>query len=213
MKRPGPVAAIALIVLGLFLVCGSGEARGQLGARAQVDTVGTVTATSGDSATIVAIRTLQREIDRSLSEMKKVQRNLEAWSLEGGYVVGAFSDRDELRKVHVHHYGESFRRSEELYFRDGELAFAFIVDELYAGGHYLESNGGQIEMRISHRLYLDRGRLIRRVRTQEPAVHEWDEASRDPRVEVVHDDARALAACVRAEGEAPRECMKSDPEG
>jgi hypothetical protein len=209
MTRTPSRLAIALFVVGLFLACGSRAARGQAPSGAVA--ADPVTATSGDTATIVAIRTLQREIDRSLSGLRKEQRELMHWSLEGGEVVGAFRG-DELRKVHARHYGESFRRSEELYFRDGELAFAFIVDEMYAGGHYLQSNGGKVELRVEHRMYFDRGRLVRRIRTQKPAVYEWDESGRDPRVEEVLEDAKAYTACVRAKGEAPAECARPDPE-
>lgn len=160
-----------------------------------------VTSTSGEPARIAAIRAHFDSVERELPEYRKVSRELEGFSLEGGNVEGAF-DGDDLRKVTARHFGETWRGTEEYYFSGGELQFVFIVHELYD-----EQLSGKVEARTEHRLYYDDGRLIRRVRKVLPAGYPHDLSPRDPDLEQVPLDARQFAACVRATGNDPVECV------
>ena len=166
-----------------------------------------VTATSGNPVRIAAIRTRFTTIQGELPTYRKVQRELEGFSLEGGNVEGAFHG-DDLRKITARHFGETWRGTEEYFFDGGELFFVFIVHEVYD-----EEVPGKVDARIEHRLYYDRGQLIRRVRTVYPAGYPHDLSARDPDLEEIAEYAEQFAACVRATGTAPAACQGDDVGG
>lgn len=160
-----------------------------------------VTATSGDPARIAAIRAHFNTVERELPGYRRASRELDGFSLEGGNVEGAFNG-DDLRKITARHSGESWRGTEEYYFRDGALVFVYVVHEVYD-----EETMSRVDARVEHRLYYDGGRLIRRIRTVHPASYPHDLSPRDPDLEQVPVDAKQFAECVRATEAEPAACV------
>lgn len=169
--RSLPLAAAAL----LLAVCASG-------ADAQA-----VSATSGSPQAIARIRQQFAAIEREAPAYRRTVHNVHGFSLEGGELTGFFRG-GELRKLHARLFGETWRGTEELYFADGRLVFAYVVHERYD-----EPLSGRVQSRIEHRLYFDGGRLIRRVRTQRPASE--DLSMFDPDLPALLRDAELFAAC------------------
>ena len=188
MRRWHTLVAIALVILGLFLVCGAREARAQA---------------VGDSAVIVAV-------ERELGNYFRAERSLEGWSLEGGAVTAWFAG-DEPRKLVAEHRGESFFRRESFWFTNGRVAFAYVEDELYVD-ESMSATRGAIAIRMEHRIWFDTAsRVLRRTRVQRPGVHEWDVRDRDPDPAAMLHDVMEYLACARATGEEPRECVAVEP--
>lgn len=146
-----------------------------------------VTATSGDPAAIARIRREFAAIEREAPGYRQTRHELYGFSLEGGELTG-FHRGGELRKLHACLFGETWRGTEEFYFSGGQLIFAYVVHERYD-----EILSGRVQYRMEHRLYFDRGRLIRRVRTQRPTT--GDQSMFDPELDALLTNARLFAAC------------------
>lgn len=118
-----------------------------------------VTATSGDSSVIQRIRTQVGTIDRSLSRFRKVDRDIDNVSTDGGHVT-AYFEGDGLRKLDVGIFSESWSRTETYYFVRGAPFFVFHENGL--GDEQRDSHA-----LIANRLYIDSGVVIRHVLTGE----------------------------------------------
>lgn len=195
MRRWHTLVAIALVILGLFLVCGSREARAQA---------------LPDPVMVVRGGALVDGIERALSQYHRAERSIEGWSLEGGAVT-AWLLGDEPKKLVAEHQGESFFRRESFWFAGGRVAFAYVEDELYTEESQ-GTAGREVEIRVEHRIWFDSaGKVARRVRSQVPVRHEWDVRERDPDVAAMLHDVVEYLACARATGEEPRECVAVEP--
>jgi hypothetical protein len=153
-------------------------------------TQATVGATSGDPAVIARIRAEFNAIERDTLRFRKTTHELRNFSVEGGELVGFF-DGESLRKLRAWHYGEVGRVREEFFYSDGHLKFIHSVFE-----HYDVPLSGRVDVRVEHRLYFDKGELIRHVRTQSPARYAgdlWDQKPGD-----LVETGRLLAACAAA---------------
>lgn len=160
-----------------------------------------VTATSGDPAAIARVRAEFAAIEREAPAYRRTTHDVMGFSLEGGELTG-FYRGNELRKLHARLFGETWRGTEEYYFAGGQLIFVYVVHERYD-----EILSGRVQYRMEHRFYFDRGRLIRRVRTQHPAA--GDQSAFDPELPALLRNARLLAACAAAAGDDPPECTAS----
>jgi hypothetical protein len=158
-----------------------------------------VSTTSGSPAAIAHIRAEFAEIERGLPGYRRTTHELSNFSLEGGELQ-AFYDGRELRKLHVRHFGETGRVTEEFYFSNGRPIFIYTVHERYD-----QPLSGRVQARVEHRFYFDGDRLIRRVRTQSPALAE-DLSQYDPELPTLLRNAELFAACAAATGANPPEC-------
>jgi hypothetical protein len=202
IHRPHEIAAMTrmpaltrIVCRGLLLaLCASVAART---AAAQV------TATSGSPGAIAHIREQYAKIQREAAGYRRTTHELVDFSLEGGELHSFYRGR-ELRKLAAQLYGESWRGTQEFYFADGRLIFIHVVHQRYD-----EPLSGRVVYTIENRYYFDGGRLIRHVRTQQPATGE-DLSSFDPELPVLLRDARLFAACAASTGAEPRECTAPD---
>jgi hypothetical protein len=158
-----------------------------------------VTATSGSPAAIARIRAAVAEVEREAPRYRRTKHDVFNFSLEGGELTGLYRGR-ELRKLAARLYGETWRGTEEYYFSGGRLVFIHGVTERYD-----EPMTGRVVFTIEHRLYLDGGRLIRKVRTQRPAAP--DQSDLDPKLDWVLTNARLFTACAAATGKEPPQCV------
>lgn len=165
---------LALCVAGAAGPCGAQE----------------VSATSGSPRAISRIRAEFAAIERQAPGYRRTVHDVYGFSLEGGELTGFFRG-GELRKLHAHLYGETWQGTEEYYFADGKLVFAYLVE-----GRYDVPMSGRVTTRIEHRLYFDQGRLIRHVSTRTP--HGGDVSDLDLDVDTVLRNARLFAACAAA---------------
>jgi hypothetical protein len=170
---------------------------------ASVGAQDSVSATSGDLRVIAAIRSRFGTVERRLATYRTVDHDLSGFSTEGGTVRGYF-DGSELTKLKARYFGESGRATEEFYFDRGEPVFVYRVDE-----HYDRPLTGRVVRRVATRYYLERGRLVRRVRTSagsggvsEP--REWMSADE------IRRDAKQLDGCARATTPEPKECEAAE---
>jgi hypothetical protein len=152
-----------------------------------------VTATSGAPAAITRIRAEYAAIQREAPRYRRTTHDVWNFSLEGGELRGFFRG-SELRKLSARLYGETWQGIDEFYFADGEPIFIHTVQERYRG---MFGEGG-VQATIEHRYYFDRGRLIRRVRTQRPANAGEDMSVYDPELDALLRNARLFAACAAA---------------
>ena len=189
-RLPAPARALCR---GLLLaICVSGAPRA--GAAQQG-----VTATSGSPSAIAQIREQFSRIQREAPGYRRTTHGLVGFSLEGGVLHGFYRGR-ELRKLAARLYGESWQGTEEYYFADGRLIFIHVVHQRYD-----EPMSGRVVSTIQHRLYFSGGRLLRRVRTQNPATGEAL-SSFDPELSVLLRNARLFAACAASTRREPAEC-------
>lgn len=184
--RRSPRAGAAL----LLALCVTGAIR-PVGAQA-------VSATSGDPAAIARIRAEFAAIERQAPAYRQTTHDVWDFSLEGGELAGFYLG-NELRKLHARLFGETWRGTESYYFAGGQLIFIHVVHERYD-----EILSGRVQYRMEHRFYFDRGRLIRRVRTQHPAT--GDPSMFDPELPALLRNARLFAACAAAPGDDPPQC-------
>ncbi|HST57816.1 MAG TPA: hypothetical protein VLK84_03940 [Longimicrobium sp.] len=159
-----------------------------------------VTATSGSPAAIARIRAEYAAIQREAPRLRQTRHEFYEFSLEGGELVGFYRGR-ELRKLSAHQFGETWQGTEEYYFSGGRLIFIHTVTERYD-----EPMSGRVQVRTEHRFYFDNGRLIRRVRTRNPAALPDGVSPDDEDVAHLLKTARIFAACAAAPAGAEREC-------
>lgn len=162
-----------------------------------------VTSTSGSPAAIVRIRQQFATIEREAPAYRRTTHEVLNFSLEGGELTGFFRG-DELRKLSAQLYGETWRGSEDYYFADGQLIFVYVVHQRYEEPF---GEGGEIAATIEHRYYFDGGRLIRLVRTQNPAA--GDLSMFDPELPILMRNVELFAACAAAP-DAPQ-CTAPEP--
>ncbi len=151
-----------------------------------------VTATSGSPAAIARIRAEYAAIQREAPSYRQTRHELYEFSLEGGELLGYYRGR-ELRKLLARQFGETWQGTEEYYFAGGRLIFIHTVTERYD-----EPMSGRVQVRTEHRFYFDGGRLIRQVRTRDPAVLPDDVWPDDEDVAHLLETARIFAACAAA---------------
>ncbi|MBA3889509.1 MAG: hypothetical protein H0X64_03165 [Gemmatimonadaceae bacterium] len=173
---------------------------------ATASTAGAQRTTKDTEAIVAGIRALYAETERDLPGYRKVQRELEGWSVDGGTLTGAF-DGTQLRKLAAEHIGETWHGTEEHYFRNDSLVFAYVVHHVTG-----EPMSEQPRATIEHRLYFDAGRLIRRTRIVRPARLQGEHRERDPEVDDVIEGAAVMAACVRA-ADAAKPCVAPGYDG
>jgi hypothetical protein len=159
-----------------------------------------VTATSGNPAVIANIRAEYAATEREAPGYRRTQHELFEFSLEGGELQG-FYRGNELRKLSARHYGETGQASQEYYFANGRLIFIHVVVHRYERPF----GEGGVQWKSEHRLYFDRGRLIRHIRTRDPNAR-VDLSVYDPEVANLLENARLFAACAAAPPGAEREC-------
>lgn len=191
MHRFHPLIRLAAAVLiAAASVAGAGPAAAQA-----------VTATSGNPATIARIRAEFAITQREAPGYRRTQHQVYDFSLEGGELDGFYRGR-ELRKLSARLYGETWQATEEYYFANGGLIFIHVVFQRYEQPF---GEGGGVRWKTEHRLYFDRGRLIRRIRTQDPNAGAESSAN-DPEVADLLEKVRLFAACAAAPADAEREC-------
>jgi hypothetical protein len=192
MRRfPRPMSLICLAFLLATCVAFAGE---------PVFAQDAVTATSGSPAAIARVRAEYAAIQREAPRYRQTEHDLYGFSLEGGELHG-FYRGSELRKLSARHFGETGQGTQEYYFADGRLIFIHVVVHRYARPF----GEGGVQWKSEHRLYFDRGRLIRRIRTRDPSAR-VDLSVDDPEVADLLETARLFAACAAAPDGAVREC-------
>ncbi|HYW11240.1 MAG TPA: hypothetical protein VE871_04765 [Longimicrobium sp.] len=189
MHRFHPLIRLSACLIAIVCVTGARPAAAQA-----------VAATSGSPAAIARIRAEFAAIEREAPGYRRTQHDLYEFSLEGGELYGFYRGR-ELRKLSARQFGETWQGTEEYYFAGGRLIFVHVVVHRYERPF----GEGGVQWKSEHRLYFDRGRLIRRIRTRDPNARE-DLSVDDPEVADVLETARLFAACAAAPAGAEREC-------
>lgn len=165
-----------------------------------------VTATSGSPAAIARIRAEYATTEREAPRYRQTEHEVYNFSLEGGELHG-FYRGSELRKLSARLYGETWQATEEYYFADGQPIFIHVVFHRYERPF----GEGGVQWKTEHRLYFDRGRLIRRIRTRDPNASAEASAD-DPEVADLLETARLFAACAAAPAGPDRpECTAPEP--
>jgi len=160
-----------------------------------------VSATSGSPAAIAHIRAVVDSVERNASRYRQTTHELDGFSLEGGEVRG-FYEGTQLRKLTAHHYGESARWTEEVYFGAGEPVFIFTVTERYDSP--LRKRVG---VRRENRFYLQNGQAIRIVRSQIPKASTYDFPDDDDVADLL-SDLKPLMACAADPKKDARACTR-----
>lgn len=162
-----------------------------------------MTATSGSPAAIARIRAEFAATEREAPRYRRTEHDLYEFSLEGGELHGFYRGR-ELRKLSARLYGETWQASKEYYFANGGLIFVHVVFYRYEQPF----GEGGVQWKTEHRLYFDRGRLIRRIVARDPNGPA-ESSEDDPEVVDLLESARLFTACSAAPAGAVREC--TDP--
>jgi hypothetical protein len=102
---------------------------------------------------IAWIRDKYAEINRSSKGYRLITKTVSGVSTEGGQLV-AFLDGPAVQKINFTAFGETGRTLAEYYFWDGQLIFAFIVDERY------DSIFGKVDRKRENRHYFFNRRMI-----------------------------------------------------
>ena len=158
-----------------------------------------VSARSGSPAAIAHIRAVVDSVERNVNRYRQTTHELDGFSLEGGEVRG-FYEGTQLRKLIAHHYGESARWTEEIYFGAGEPVFIFTVTERYDSP--LRNHVG---VRRENRFYLENGQPIRIVRSQIPKASTYDFPDDDDVADLL-SDLKPLMACAADPKKDARAC-------
>ncbi len=108
-------------------------------------------------------------INYNSTSYKKITKDVMGESTQGGGLEAYFKDR-ELRKIVVTYYGEMGKSSQEYYFWDNELFFAFIQEYLYNKPMYME--GSKVEKIDENRYYFYHDKLIRWLDPKKEKVNE-----------------------------------------
>ena len=146
---------------------------------------------------VAQIRARVETTDKNEKTYRKVERNLEGYSLEGGVVTGLFKGGEVVR-IMARHFGESGKSSEEYYLQNGSLVFMLRSDFTYAS---LQSD--KIVRRDQTRYYWNKaGNLVRViVGSKTLAPSEWKSGVTPTQSEYARDaqkDCLTFAALLRA---------------
>jgi uncharacterized protein YxeA len=104
---------------------------------------------------IQSIRQEYAKINRGLRKYRKVRKDLDGFSAEGGELVAYFQGPN-IVKIAATFYGESGKALEEYYYRDGKLIFVFRKDF-----RYNRPLSGKVVSTAENRFYFDNETLIR----------------------------------------------------
>lgn len=108
---------------------------------------------------IASIRAEVGLINKSGPKFRRTTRTVEGISLEGTEAVYLTSN-EQVRKVNARMFGETFRASAELFYKDGKLIFAFQRLEGY-DTHIAADPPPKVNKVIETRVYYSDGRAIR----------------------------------------------------
>ena len=160
-----------------------------------------VTATSGDPFVIGRIRSEFETIERNLSRYRKVDRDIDNVSTDGGHAT-AYYEGDDLRKLEVGIFGESGSSSDAFYFMRGAPFFIFH-------GRYGTHLRGEPRAPVEDRLYIDSGVVIRHLQTG--VQREPDDPGTFPSDPSAYTNWLSFyLRCIGANGEDPPECSAPD---
>lgn len=107
------------------------------------------------STLIIKIRTRYLQTNKRIKNYRKIKKDANGFSLEGGEMTAYFSDK-EVVKISAIFYGEMHRTTADFYFQNGKLIFIYQVR-----GNYTEPMSGKIASRVESRLYFNEDRLIK----------------------------------------------------
>ena len=107
------------------------------------------------NALVTKIRARYLQINKGVKTYRKVKKDAEGFSLEGGEMTAYFSNK-EVVKISAVFYGETHRTTADFYFQDGKLIFVYQVR-----GNYTEPMSGKIASRVESRFYFSEDRLIK----------------------------------------------------
>ena len=144
-----------------------------------------------NEALIATIRSRFATINQNLGRYRKVRKDLEGESAEGGTLV-AHLDGKSVRKVVATHYGETGRAIEEYYYWDDQLIFVLRKEF-----HYTRPLSGKVRSIAENRFYFDGGRLIRWLDQKRKTVRP-EETGYGEQQEQLLNDARRFADMARS---------------
>jgi hypothetical protein len=110
---------------------------------------------------IAAIRSDVNAINKNSAKYRRVVRPLEGLSLEGAEAV-FFSSGGDVVKAAAKIYGETFRATAELFYKNGDLIFAFQRLEKY-DTHVAANPPPKVARVFETRIYYSGGKAIRLV--------------------------------------------------
>ena len=79
---------------------------------------------------VAMVRARVEATDKNEASYRKVERNLQGYSLEGGVLTGLFKG-GEIVRMTARHFGESGKATEEYYLQNGSLIFMLRTDFSY----------------------------------------------------------------------------------
>lgn len=107
------------------------------------------------NALVFKIRGHYSQINQGLKRYRKVKKNAEGFSLEGGEMTAYFSGK-QLMKISAVFYGETHRTNVDYYFNEGKLIFIF-----QSRGNYNQPMSGKIVSREEDRFYFNEDKMIK----------------------------------------------------
>ena len=109
---------------------------------------------------VALARSRYAAVDKAVSKIKPVTRDLENYSLEGGWLV-AYLQKGVPVKMVVRQFGETYKTNDELYFWQGRLFFVLETNERY--NHSIADPDTPLEVvsREKNRYYFVNGKLWR----------------------------------------------------
>lgn len=127
------------------------------------------------NALVIKIREHYAQINKRSKTYRKVKKDAEGFSLEGGEMTAYFSGK-QVMKIAAIFYGESGRSTADFYFWDGKLIFVF-----HKRFNYSEPMSGKVVSTEENRYYFNEGTLIK-----------WLEGKKDKNVN--DEEAKELSA-------------------
>lgn len=107
------------------------------------------------NALVIKIREHYAQINKLTRTYRKVKKDAEGFSLEGGEMTAYFSGK-QVMKIAAIFYGESGRSTADFYFWDGKLIFVF-----QKRFNYDKPMSGKVVSTEENRYYFNEGTLIK----------------------------------------------------
>ena len=108
---------------------------------------------------VASIRADVELINENAANFRRETRQVEGLSLEGAEAV-YFVSRGQVKKANAKMFGETFRATAELYYKNGELIFAFQRLEKY-DTHIAANPPPKVAQVFETRVYYSGGKAIR----------------------------------------------------